>query len=46
MTIPGEELISRFLLHSLPPDFLRIRHYDILATSRRADALALARHLL
>lgn len=46
MTIPGEEFIRRFLLHSLPPGFQRIRHYGILASSRKKDTLALARHLL
>ncbi len=46
MTLDGEEFIRRFLLHALPPGFQRIRHYGILASSRKGGALAQARQLL
>ena len=39
MRLDGNEFIRRFLLHSLPPGFQRIRHYGILASSRKASAL-------
>ena len=46
MTIAAEEFIRRFLLHTLPCGFHRIRHYGLLASSARKDCLALARDLL
>ena len=46
MTLDGEEFIRRFLLHSLPPGFQRIRHYGILASSNKSRTLSRARVLL
>ncbi len=37
MTLTAPELIRRFLLHVLPDGFHRIRHYGLLASSRRRD---------
>jgi hypothetical protein len=46
MTLAADEFIRRFLLHTLPRGFHRIRHYGLLAGSSRKDALAHARALL
>ena len=46
MTLAAEEFIRRFLLHTLPDGFHRIRHYGLLAAGHRADKLALCRRLL
>jgi hypothetical protein len=46
MTLDVAEFIRRFLLHALPKGFHRIRHYGLLATSQRADAIERARDLL
>ena len=46
MTLDAPEFIRRFLLHVLPKGFHRIRHYGLLATGQRADAIARARELL
>ena len=46
MTIPADEFIRRFLTLVLPRGFHRIRHYGLLAGSRRKASLALARDLL
>lgn len=32
MTLDGEEFLRRFCLHILPPKFMKIRHYGILAS--------------
>lgn len=40
MTLPAHDFIRRFLLHVLPDGFHRIRHYGLLASSRRADTIA------
>src|SRR4051812_26527431 len=42
---PGE-FIRRFLLHTLPDGFHRIRHFGFLGNGHRAAKLALARALL
>ena len=42
MTLGADEFIRRFLLHSLPDGFHRIRHYGFLANRHRAEKLALA----
>jgi hypothetical protein len=39
MTLTAPEFIRRFLLHVLPDGFHRIRHYGMLASSRRADTI-------
>ncbi|MEA2780402.1 MAG: hypothetical protein QOK29_1946 [Rhodospirillaceae bacterium] len=46
MTLDAGEFIRRFLLHTLPDGFHRIRHYGFLANGHRADKLALCRKLL
>ena len=46
MTITAVEFIRRFLLHSLPQGFVRIRHYGFLANRNRKDNLAKIRRLL
>lgn len=46
MTIPADEFLRRFLLHSLPPGFQRIRHYGLLASRNKSANLALCRQLL
>jgi Putative transposase/Transposase zinc-binding domain len=46
MTISAFEFIRRFLLHTLPDGFHRIRHYGFLATGWRAVMLARCRQLL
>ena len=40
------EFLRRFLLHSLPPGFQRIRHYGWLANAQRRRNIALCRRLL
>lgn len=46
MTLDAGEFIRRFLLHTLPDGFHRIRHYGFLANGHRATKLALCRRLL
>ena len=46
MTLQPHEFIRRFLLHTLPDGFHRIRHYGFLANGHRAAKLALCRTLL
>jgi hypothetical protein len=46
MTLGADEFIRRFLLHTLPDGFHRIRHYGFLANRHRAETLALCRKLL
>ena len=46
MTLDAHEFIRRFLLHVLPPEFVRIRHYGILANGRRKTKLEQCRALL
>ena len=46
MSLPIEEFLRRFLLHTLPPGFVRIRHFGIFAHRRRRDLLPLCRQLL
>ena len=46
MTLKPDEFIRRFLLHTLPDGFHRIRHYGFLANGHRAAKLALCRKLL
>ena len=46
MTVSAEEFIQRFLQHSLPPRFQRIRYYGFLANCHRAAKLDLCRRLL
>ena len=46
MTLDAHEFIRRFLLHTLPDGFHRIRHYGFLANGHRAVKLDLCRRLL
>ncbi|MGH9671062.1 MAG: IS91 family transposase [Terriglobales bacterium] len=46
MTLPATEFLRRFLLHVVPPGFMRIRHYGIAANCRRQEKLARCRELL
>ncbi len=46
MTLPVEEFLRRFLLHLLPPGFVRIRNFGFLANRRRATLLPLCFRLL
>jgi hypothetical protein len=44
VTLSGVEFIRRFLLHSLPRGFVRIRHYGFLANRNRSENLNAIRH--
>ena len=46
MTLDADEFTRRFLLHTLPDGFHRIRHYGFLANGGRNDKIALCRQLL
>ena len=46
MTLDSDEFIRRFLLHTLPPRFQRIRHCGFLANRHRKEKLAVCRDLL
>jgi len=46
LTITAVEFIRRFLLHSLPKGFVRIRHYGFLANRYRSTNLAAIRRLM
>jgi hypothetical protein len=46
LTLDADEFIRRFLLHTLPDGFHRIRHYGFLANGHRAAKLKLCRDLL
>ena len=46
MTVTAEEFLRRFLLHTLPRGFVRIRFFGFLANRRRRELLPLCRRLL
>lgn len=46
MTLSGEELIRRFLLHVLPRGFMRVRHFGFLANRCRAARLGAIRQAI
>jgi hypothetical protein len=46
MTIEADEFQRRFLIHTLPAGFQRIRHYGFLANCHRKDKLEYCRSLL
>ena len=46
MALGADEFIRRFLLHSLPDGFHRIRHYGFLANGCRSARLAAVRQIL
>jgi hypothetical protein len=46
MTLAVDEFLRRFLLHLLPPGFVRIRNFGFLANRNRAILLPLCQRLL
>jgi hypothetical protein len=46
MTLSVDEFLRRFLLHLLPPGFVRIRNFGFLANRNRATLLPLCSQLL
>jgi hypothetical protein len=46
MKLKPDEFIRRFLLHTLPDGFHRIRHFGFMANCHRAEKLALCRSIL
>ena len=46
LNLPATDFVKRFLLHTLPSRFVRIRHYGLLANGQRTTLLARARALL
>jgi hypothetical protein len=46
MTLAVDEFLRRFLLHLLPPGFVRVRNFGFLANRRRATLLPLCFRLL
>ncbi|HMH72624.1 MAG TPA: IS91 family transposase [Bradyrhizobium sp.] len=46
MTLKPAEFIRRFLIHVLPNGFHRIRHYGLLASGTKTEAIARARELI
>jgi hypothetical protein len=46
MTVDADEFVRRFLIHTLPDGFHRIRHYGLFANGGRVRNIARARELL
>lgn len=46
VTVPGHELLARFVQHVLPHRFVKIRHYGLHASSHATTRLELARRRL
>jgi Putative transposase/Transposase zinc-binding domain len=46
MELRAEEFLRRFLLHVVPPGFVRIRHFGLLANRTRQEKLTRCRQLL
>lgn len=46
VTLTAQEFIRRFLLHILPPRFVKIRHYGLMASCNAKTKLELARRLI
>jgi hypothetical protein len=46
MALAADEFIRRFLLHTLPDGFHRVRHYGFLSNRHRAEKIALCHELL
>jgi Putative transposase len=46
LELPAEEFLRRFLLHVVPPHFVRIRHFGLWANRARQDKLPRCRQLL
>ena len=45
MTLSAAEFIRRFLLHVLPKDFMKIRHYGLLGNRNKTKKLILCKRL-
>lgn len=45
MTVSAEEFIRRFLMHILPPGFMKIRHYGLLGNRNKNAKLKLCKQL-
>jgi hypothetical protein len=45
-SLAAEHLIDRFLKHTLPPGFMRIRHYGLLANRHKQRMLARCREIM
>lgn len=46
LTLPVEEFLRRFLLHLLPPRFVRIRHFGFLTNRKRSALVPLCLRLM
>ena len=46
MALSADEFLRRFVQHVLPPGFVKVRHYGLLANRRREEHLARCRRLL
>jgi hypothetical protein len=46
MVLEAAEFVRRFLMHVLPPSFVKIRYFGFLANRRRTENIELARTLL
>jgi len=44
--LSAEEFLRRWVQHVLPPGFMKVRHYGVLANRGRAERLAVCRALL
>jgi len=45
MTVSSEEFIRRFLIHILPPGFMKIKHYGLLSNRNKSIKLTLCKQL-
>lgn len=45
MTVSAEEFIRRFLIHILPPRFMKIKHYGLLSNRNKSIKLTLCKQL-
>jgi len=46
LTLAADEFLRRFVQHVLPPGFVKVRHYGLLANAQRQARLAACRRLL
>jgi len=46
MILPADEFIRRFMLHVLPPGFMKIRYYGFLAHTNKNRSIPLLRNLI
>ena len=45
MTVSAEEFIRRFLVHILPPGFMKTKHYGLLSNRNKSTKIALCKQL-